>query len=665
MLSRWLETGFAGSRFLKGAESRYSPTEGEALAVAWALEHARAYTLGCNNLIVSTDHKPLMGILNDRELCSIKNPRISKIKEKTLLYTFKVYYNPGKWHRAPDALSRYPDPSCSPNNLFGGDQSCKYIDTTTNMAASVEETVNFLVNDKISILNIELDPVSEKFISLTDLGRLTSNDVSLQRLKTHIITGFPQSRQLMDADIRQFWEVRDRLSVSPDNIILMDDRLVIPCTYRKNILNALHAAHQGVEGMRARAQLTIYWPGLNNDIRNKRYNCQYCNEISCSQTRQPIILVEPPEYPYQRVCADYFEIKGHKYLAYVDRFSGWITIYHFGQRDATSSELIKQCRSLFSAYGVPEQFESDGGPQFSSHLFKAFLQDWGVKHRISSAEYAQSNGRAELAVKSAKRMIQNNVDSSGSLNNDKVLQALLQYRNTPVAGLSLSPAQILLHRNLRDKIPANRQHYTLHKSWIMNAKQRERFYLERNAKLADSYNKGTRELTPITPQSTVLIHCKEGNKKRWSKMGTVVEVLPFRQYRIKLLGSGRVILRNRRFIKVCCPVSEKIGPERSSYSLFPSSSFSNTKPTALVQCHNVPDNNHCEATDNQGTSREVAISSSPVVCINEQQPLPFRNLSDREEINPPITNSPILNKMPLALRRLQDYNKPGLRELHH
>ena len=55
----------AGSRFLKPAESRYSPVEGEALAVAWSLEQTRYFTLGCKELTVMTDHKPL--------LCLFKN----------------------------------------------------------------------------------------------------------------------------------------------------------------------------------------------------------------------------------------------------------------------------------------------------------------------------------------------------------------------------------------------------------------------------------------------------------------------------------------------------------------------------------------------------------------------------------------------------------------
>ena len=44
---------FAGSRFLTPTESCYSPTEGEALAVAWSLENARMFVLGCQNLITN------------------------------------------------------------------------------------------------------------------------------------------------------------------------------------------------------------------------------------------------------------------------------------------------------------------------------------------------------------------------------------------------------------------------------------------------------------------------------------------------------------------------------------------------------------------------------------------------------------------------------------
>ena len=63
---------FAGGRFTHPAESRYAPFEGEALAVVNGLESARHFVLGCDNLVVATDHNPLLGVLNNRHLGDMK-----------------------------------------------------------------------------------------------------------------------------------------------------------------------------------------------------------------------------------------------------------------------------------------------------------------------------------------------------------------------------------------------------------------------------------------------------------------------------------------------------------------------------------------------------------------------------------------------------------------
>ena len=75
----------AGSRFLKPCESRYAPVEGEALAIQWALDQTRYFTLGCDDLLVVTDHKPLVKLFGDRTLDEITNPRLFRIKQKTLI----------------------------------------------------------------------------------------------------------------------------------------------------------------------------------------------------------------------------------------------------------------------------------------------------------------------------------------------------------------------------------------------------------------------------------------------------------------------------------------------------------------------------------------------------------------------------------------------------
>ncbi|CAG2216565.1 unnamed protein product [Mytilus edulis] len=103
---RWRIT-LVGSRFTHPAESRYAPVEGEALAVVDALDKARYSVLGCDDLIIAVDHKPLLKIFSDRSLEDISNSRLRNLKEKTLRYRFRMILVPGVKHHANDVVSRH------------------------------------------------------------------------------------------------------------------------------------------------------------------------------------------------------------------------------------------------------------------------------------------------------------------------------------------------------------------------------------------------------------------------------------------------------------------------------------------------------------------------------------------------------------------------------
>ncbi|KAK3885060.1 hypothetical protein Pcinc_010714 [Petrolisthes cinctipes] len=98
----------AGSRFLRDAEKRYALIEGEALADAWALEDSRFFTMGCRDLIITTDHKPLVKILGDQALDDITNPRLFRLKQRTLMWQYQIVHVPGKTIPVADATSQYP-----------------------------------------------------------------------------------------------------------------------------------------------------------------------------------------------------------------------------------------------------------------------------------------------------------------------------------------------------------------------------------------------------------------------------------------------------------------------------------------------------------------------------------------------------------------------------
>ena len=157
--------------------------------------------------------------------------------------------------------------------------------------------------------------------------------------------------------------------------------------------------------MRSRANSAVYWPGMSSSITNFRLTCSSCETNAPLLPPEPLILSKSPEWPFQQLCMDYFFIDLHAYLVVVDRYSGWPCIFHFKPGSATSANLLRVCRDIFITYGVPENIGSDGGPQLTSHDFKNFLLAWGIDHRLSSVAYAQSNGRAEAGVKTAKHII--------------------------------------------------------------------------------------------------------------------------------------------------------------------------------------------------------------------------------------------------------------------
>ena len=175
---------------------------------------------------------------------------------------------------------------------------------------------------------------------------------------------------------------------------------------------ALHRAHQGSTGMSLRASSTVWWPGVTADIGRTRDLCRVCVRNAPSQRPMPPTEMVQPDYPFQKVAADYFYYAGHTYLVVVDRYSGWPSVSKC--REESSAELIRLLRLLFCQYGVPEELASDGATVFTSVQTKRFLEIWGVQHRVSSAYFPHSNLRAETGVKSMKRLIKENVGPGGS-----------------------------------------------------------------------------------------------------------------------------------------------------------------------------------------------------------------------------------------------------------
>ena len=560
----------AGSRFLKPAETRYAAVEGEALAIAWSLEHTRYFTQGCDNLVIVTDHKPLVKLFGDRALDEITNSRLFSLKQRTLPWRFSVAHMSGKDNSFSDATSRNPVSSTNEEDVSSSEILA---------GVMIAESDDTDVDDIAATLSCQDIPGNFRAITWEVVKQETSSDELMRNLSIMINSAFPDEKHDLPAELLPYWNIRNNLYIV-DGVVLMKDQVVIPASLRdsvtqaltdgsgtriiippnlrQEIIQSLHSAHQGVGSMNERAKAAVYWPGITKDVESVRANCSSCNRIMPSQART--LPVEPviPSTPFEAIACDYFHFSGHYYFTAADRLTGWLEVQQIkvGTNEAGGDGLCKALRRMMITFGVPVEISSDGGPEFTAGGTQAFFKRWGIRHRLSSVSFPSSNGRAELAVKTAKRLLMDNISPNGSLDNDGIVRALLVYRNTPDPGCKLSPAQILMGHPLRDTLPCISKdvmvfnNLEVHPQWKEAWAAKEEALKTRYVKSLENLSEHARPLPTLEYGDQVMIQNQSGRyPKKWDKSGVVVEIKANDQYAIKVDGSGRLTLRNRRFLR--------------------------------------------------------------------------------------------------------------------
>ena len=226
-----------------------------------------------------------------------------------------------------------------------------------------------------------------------------------------------------------------------------------------------------------------------------------------------------------------------------------------GSSAAGAKGLIKCLRSYFGGKGVPRTVSSDGGTEFTAASTKAFLKAWGVEHRVSLAYYPQSNSRAEVAVKAAKRIMMDNVRESGSIDTDNFLRALLTHHNTPDPVTLKSPAEVVFGKLLADALSfsSGLSKYNddrVRPLWRHTWQQREEANRSRFYSQEARTNEHSRPQRDLKVGERVLVQNGNGNSpKRWERTGVVMERHPHGAYSIRIDGSGRVTQRTRQHLR--------------------------------------------------------------------------------------------------------------------
>ena len=666
----WKLVAFS-SRFTHPAEKNYSPVEGEALSAAVGLKKFRHFILGCDKVMLAIDHKPLLKLFGDRRLEDIENERLRKLKEKTFPYKFRVVHVPGKLHKTADTGSRYPH---DPPELFLEDE----------ILGSIAEEVEIELHAEImENLNDAVGTVSWKMVQ-----EATNADERMCRLREIIKLGETDARTLPD-DLKEYARFMGSLYVQ-DDVILYGSRTVVPARLRSRVIETLHSAHQGCTQMGSRAETAVFWPGISGDIEDRRGNCNTCRTVAPSQAKLPPSPLIDPEYPFQEICSDFFQLEGSNYLVTVDRLTGWPDVRKMGGHVRGARGLTMCLRELFRTFGIPEELTSDQGPEFTATETAKFLKTYDVHHRKSSVGNPHANQRAEVGVKSMKRLLRENTDGYGKLDNEKFTRAILQYRNTPLQSTGISPAMALFGRQIRDFLPVSRDHFKPSPQWINKMREREEKMTKARDVAGKKWAEHSRPLAELSVGDLVSVQNLLGNHPlRWDRTGMVVEVRQHDQYGVKIDGTGRITFRNRRNLRkfghresprelpqrLPSPQNKKVMPEKdmelsSPRAMLPAQPY--VEHPVSTPRHNDPPLSPPAPTQTTEFRATTPVSpanpppSTPRSALPSQTPttatpsrgarsaLPRRVLPTGE-----TTEKPVISR---ALTRIQPHNKEGDKE---
>ena len=523
-----------GSRFLTDTESRYAVVEIELAACLWACRKCHNYLAGLPYFTLVVDHRPLVPILNQKQLSEIENPRLQRMREKMTPYSFTASWQKGSDHCIPDALSRAPtsDPTAD-------DEATEAADDPLRAAVIAALHAERETEDGARLAPL-VDPSLERIRAAAD------RDPEYEALREVILHGFPEHRHEAPPAVRPYWGVRSMLALD-SGLIVYGPRLVIPVSLRRDVLTRLHQSHQGIERTKRRARLCVFWPGIDRDVTNVVSSCPRCRQLVPSHANEPLWREDDqPSRVFESVSADYFHVAGQTYLVYADRLSGWpyITIC---PRTASAEHLTRELRLLFGQTGVPVVIRTDGGPQFTSGTLRRFLSRWEVRHELSSPRYPRSNGHAEAAVKAAKKLIIT-ASSRGRLDEEQLTRGLLELRNTPRAD-GRSPAQVLFGHPIRSGVPTH--HRAFAPEWQRAAADCEEKAAAAQEQVTRRHDATARPLSQL--QIGNRVDLQDTATGRWDRTGVIVGIGQRRTYLVKT-ASGRVYWRNRRFLRPYRPL---------------------------------------------------------------------------------------------------------------
>jgi len=362
------------SRGLATNELRYGVTEKELLAVVWTSLKLCPFLEG-DRFIVRTDHDCLRWILN---IEGSGNPRLARWHLRPRELKFDFAYKLGMTHYLADSMSR----------LEYGASDERAFDDAVPVFATRANTVR------------RLD--AAKYVGGPTVRGIKRDMV----LSAQAADGFCQevARALNAGRHIPFFEDPDGIlqrRAAPDGA----HQMVFPASLQEQVLLLEHdatlAGHPGDSYMYAAMRRYDYCVGMAADVVSYIRKCDSCarQRVRPLARRSPLTLF-PATMPLQDIAVDLYgplarTAAGHRFILVIsDRFTKLVRPLPMDGTTAVDwASVVLDYR--VTAYGPPDRLLSDGGPQFTSHVWGQVCSLLSIEPKVTSSSHPQTNGQTE------------------------------------------------------------------------------------------------------------------------------------------------------------------------------------------------------------------------------------------------------------------------------
>ena len=331
------------SSTLTPAQQCYSTYDLELLAITFALKSLHSFVSSGLKFTILTDCQALNQI-EEVNINTIESNRSLRAIERILSHNVSVAHISSQLNKVADYLSRNASGKpCMPDVP-------KFVSPVSTNAS-----INLIYEGKV--LDLQLDFIASSgnsdigYVALADFVKEGNTNEDIQ----------PPSPIL---EYKPFLQKFSILNMPSGALIIFNNiRVVIPKQLRSDMLSSLHKFHYSEKAMILAASTSIWWPGINYQIRSKYTNCTICMQMRKINAPSTQVSEDNTDIQLMDILScDWASLGSSHYLIIVEKI--WSFIWAKSYSHMSTINSLSMLEEIIVVHGRPKLIITDLGPSF-------------------------------------------------------------------------------------------------------------------------------------------------------------------------------------------------------------------------------------------------------------------------------------------------------------